>query len=230
MLRQSLGLTKGKPTPSARQKKRAVGGYGIKWIKKITLLAKLDWYCFCTGPSYDGIGAGELVGALMGMPLIALASAALADPARLPPLPPRHRAHLVYTSVAPPHPPSPRRHHVTVLPSRPPSSCHRRAHGRRRAAALGVIVLPRPQQPPRLPLARACRHCAAEPLAVVAPTRHRSVAVAAAAAIAAAAHAQPHPSSSSHIRRRRAAMSAVERDGVVTAADTRSQPRNDCPC
>ena len=167
-------------------------------LKKITLLAKLDWYCFCTGPSCDGIGVSELVGALMGMTLVALASA---DPARSP-TPPRCGAHLgraATSAIAA----SPSRHRPAVASAvivPPPRSWRpsRRSAGRRCAAASAAAA-----PPPRSPPARARRHCAAEPLSVTASTRHCSAAAAAAAAIAAAA-------TRSRVRRR-AATSAVVR-------------------
>ena len=74
--------------------------------------------------------------------------------------------------------------------------------------------------PPRSPPARSRRHCAADRLAVVAPPRCSTAAASTGAAIAAAAHAPLRPPSSSHIRRRRAAMNAVECDGGVAASDT----------
>ena len=98
-----------------------------------------------------------------------------------------------------------------------PPPCSRRPLRRsagRRCAAVSAAAAP----PPRLPPARARRHCAAELIVVIAPTRHRSAAASAAAAIAAAA-------TRSRVRRQ-AATSAAERDGGVTAADTRSQPQH----
>ena len=148
MLRpQSLGLTKNIPTPSARQKNALSVAAKSNEFKKIFLLAKLDWYCLHTGPSYDGIGVGELVGALMGMTLIALASAALADPARLPT--------------------SPR--------------CGAAASSHHCPADASTVIVPPPRS--QWPL----RRCAAKPLAVIAPMRHRSTAASAAAAIEPAA-------------------------------------------
>ena len=77
-----------------------------------------------------------------------------------------------------------------------------------------------------------CRIRLRRALAVTAPPIHLSLprqrdssaAAFVGTMIAAAAHAPPRPPSSSHIRRRCAAMSAVERDSGVAASDTRSQP------
>ena len=133
----------------------------------------------------------ELVGALMGMTLIALASAALANPVRSPSAatsdiaasPSRHRPTVASAVIVP-------------LPrSQRPS---RRSAGRRCATASAAAA-----PPPRLIPTRARCHCAAEPLAVIALTRHRSAAASAADAIAAAV-------TPSHVRRQ-AATSAVAR-------------------
>ena len=99
----------------------------------------------------------------MGMTLIALASAALADPARSPP-PPRHCAHLgraamsaIAASLSSRYRPAAASTVIMPPPHSRPPSC--RSAGRRCVAEFALAA-----PPPCSPPTRARRHCAADPL------------------------------------------------------------------